>query len=115
MKKIMSWNDFEKACGLIVKKLKGYNLNTVYGIPRGGLPLAVRLSHLMELDLIIDERKITSSTLIADDIADTGKTLYPWRGHVIATLYYHKQSIVIPTVWIYEKKDAWVIFPWERK
>jgi len=52
-------------------------------------------------------------TLIVDDIADTGETLKNYEKFFIATLYYHKQSIVKPNIWIYEKKDQWIQFPWE--
>ena len=54
--------------------------------------------------------------LIVDDIADTGKTLKHIVGPNIITytIYYHKQSIVTPNAWVFEKTDEWVVFPWEE-
>ena len=36
------------------------------------------------------------------------------RDVVIYTMHYHKQSSVIPNYWAFEKKDNWVVFPWEE-
>jgi len=110
----MSWNEFENASRAIVYLLKTHHVTSVYGIPRGGLPLAVKLSHLMSLKLIIDKKEITDTTLVVDDIADTGRTLLPFKDHITATIYYHLRSKIEPTVWLYEKHDKWIVFPWER-
>ena len=110
----MSWKEFENASRAIVYLLKSHHVTSIYGIPRGGLPLAVKLSHLMNLKLIINEKKITDTTLVVDDIADTGRTLFPYKDYTTATIYYHPKSKIIPTVWIYEKANAWVVFPWEN-
>ena len=84
----------------------------VYGIPRGGLILAVLLSHKLELPMLLAP---TSKSLVVDDIADTGKTLQHFHdiGTFIVTLYYHQQSLIMPSLWLHEKGDKWVVFPWE--
>ena len=105
---------FAFACEKIAHRIKKMNIKNIYGIPRGGSVVAVYLSHLSELP-IIEEPMFKDETLIVDDISDTGKTLNAYKhfGYKIATIYYHKQSIVEPDIWIYEKKDDWVLFPWE--
>lgn len=50
-----------------IKKFEG-----VYGFPRGGLCLAVALSHSLELPLLEEPK---NNSLIIDDIYDTGYTL----------------------------------------
>ena len=30
-----------------------------------------------------------------------------------ATLHWHHQSIVKPTWYVWEKKDDWIVYPWE--
>lgn len=48
-----------------------------------------------------------------DDIADKGKTLMPFTDRFfIFTLFYHRQSVVVPDYWVYEKKDNFIVFPW---
>ena len=59
---------------------------------------------------------MNSKILIVDDIADTGKTLEPLLRpkFITYTIYWHKQSIVKPDYYCFEKKDQWVVFPWEE-
>lgn len=84
----------------------------VYGFPRGGLPLAVWISHKARLPLLLSPYE---GALLVDDIADTGNTLLRFKeSHFIATMFYHRQSVVIPDLWLFEKKNEWIIFPWEQ-
>ena len=119
-KEYMTWGQFDDACHKLVEKLKYNKFKNIFGIPRGGLVVAVKLSHLLDIPLITDMKDSTYNTLVVDDIADSGNTLKPYKSEdfylCVATLYYHKQSIVIPDFWIYEKKkDSYVIFPWENQ
>ena len=103
----------------IVKDIKN-----VVGIYRGGLPIAVHLSHYFSWDYIEDHHFNVSTehfienTLIVDDIADTGKTLNDYTlndynySFPTATLFYKKRSIIQPTFYV-ETTDKWIVFPWE--
>ena len=51
MKKL-SWKEFDECTYSIYKKCKNKNLKGVYGFPRGGLCLAVALSHSLGLPLL---------------------------------------------------------------
>jgi len=73
---------------------------------------AVYLSHILNMP-IIDEDIINEGTLVIDDIADTGETLEIFDDFIKATLYYHKESTIEPEIWIFQKKDKWIVFPWE--
>ena len=79
--------------------------------------MAVKLSHLLNLDLITDEKDITNRTLIVDDISDTGRTLERYslmmKG-AIATLHYKPTSKVRPDYFYSETLD-WIIYPWETE
>lgn len=118
----LSWEYFDLACAEIAKQVKVSKkpVINIYGIPRGGLVVAVKLSHLLNIPIITDITEITAKTLIVDDIADTGKTLQALSLScpkfffiLIATIYYHKQSLIKPNIWIFEKKANWIVFPWE--
>lgn len=89
------------------------NATGVYGIPRGGLVLAVIISHRYKLPLL---QAPCEGCIVVDDIADTGTTLvhYKQKGYYITTMFYHKQSKVIPDFWKHEKQEEWIIFPWEE-
>ena len=82
--------------------------------PRGGLCLAVALSHSLGLPLL-DEPK--NNSLIVDDIYDTGYTLERIK-HLKGSEVHVWISKKKPTWWnaykcIIEKE--WIIFPWENK
>jgi len=118
-KEYMTWEQFDKACYKLAEALKPLKFKNIYGIPRGGLIVAVRLSHLLNIPLILYIKSSGQNTLIVDDIADTGKTLKPFKSEgcylCITTLYYHKQSVVVPDYYVHIKKDRWIVFPWEVK
>ena len=47
-----TWSQFDKASELIANKCKFTEFSGIYGVPRGGLCLAVTLSHKLNIDLI---------------------------------------------------------------
>ncbi len=122
-KVIISYSEYSLLLDELVEKIKaGLDLSKIemiYTYLRGGLPIAVHLSHALNIKMFTDETPVDfykyepGTILVVDDIADTGQTLLPFMPRESATIYYHKQSVVEPTIWIYEKKDAWVHFPWE--
>ena len=93
--------------------LKGADFDGIWGPARGGFTPLVRLSHLLDIPYI---EKPTKLSLIIDDIADTGKCLgvYAKDEYFITTLFYHRQSSFVPNIWLREKKDKYIIFPWEK-
>ncbi len=118
-KEFMSWEQFDNACRELAHKIKQSNLiiNVIYGIPRGGLVVAVRLSHLLDIPMFLGgttKEYPYYKFLIVDDIAETGKTLsYFLRDYPLATIYYNRKSGVVPDFWVHEKKSGSVVFPWE--
>tara|TARA_R100001377_G_scaffold85274_1_gene71176 strand:- start:2830 stop:3243 length:414 start_codon:yes stop_codon:yes gene_type:complete len=125
MKQFISWDEYDGYIDSIANWVSASNLNLVgiYGLPRGGLPMAVSLSHKLGLPLLLDyyDRRIikdvsnVNKVLVVDDIADTGETLKKFSPlhNVICTFHYHKQSIVTPDYWVHEKGDDWIVYPWE--
>jgi hypoxanthine phosphoribosyltransferase len=99
----------------LIKKSKE-QLHCIYAVPRGGLVIAVHLSHLLGLPITDNP---FGHILVVDDISDSGSTLDKWRRKrlarvSIATLYVKEGTKVVPNFWVAEyKKDQWVEFPWE--
>ena len=109
-----TWEEFDKSIYEIFEHSRNWNLSGIYGIPRGGLCLAVALSHRLNLE-ILDQPK--DNTLIVDDIYDSGKTLNKYRNYS-GLKHYVLVSKSKPTWWNsvhIENKNNWVIFPWEDK
>tara|TARA_B100000902_G_scaffold175883_1_gene169639 strand:- start:709 stop:1131 length:423 start_codon:yes stop_codon:yes gene_type:complete len=124
MKTFITWKEYDDMIDKISKYVKQYPLGeigAVYGLPRGGLPIAVSLSHSLGLPLLMDyyDRKIVTNKkiLVVDDIADTGHTLKDFENthNIICTFHYHKQSIVKPDFYCEEKGDKWIVYPWETQ
>lgn len=110
---IYTWRMFDEDINRIVNRIHNHRFSGVYGVPRGGLPLAVVLSHKLKLPLLLAP---CSDCLICDDIADSGKTLKQYNNKYFTAVLIHKYTTETkPNVhgrmyW----EDDWVIFPWEK-
>ena len=114
MASYFTWSDFDRGVDLIANKCKSLKFSGVYGIPRGGLCLAVALSHKLNIELISEPIK---NSIIVDDIYETGKTLNPLKnieGVMFFVLISKKKPTWWNTVYLADKKD-WIVFPWENK
>ena len=118
------WYEFDSDMNKLVKEiLYDKKLKYVVGIPRGGLPIAVSLSHLTNLECLsgFDVNKLSSSfttkeLLIVDDISDSGRTLrlVSNLNFKTATLFTRTTSVTPPTYTVNVLDDRrWVLFPWE--
>lgn len=112
---VFTWLDFDKDVSTLREKIlaTGYRFENIYGIPRGGLVLAVALSHVLNLPLKTREEEVGVNTLIVDDISDSGDTLLPYRRSVTATLHVVRGTKVVPTFYTRVRQKNWVIYPWE--
>lgn len=109
------WDDIETVINEIVDKLNELKLpiDSVYGIPRGGLIPAVILSHKLDLPLTLTP---TENTLIVDDISDTGVTLSQNDYKYTVTLHMRKGSTYEPTIYgRFIDSDKWIVYPWESR
>lgn len=118
----MSWKEFDRATRFLARRIQKSKIkySALCGIPRGGLMVAIRLSHLLDIPLTESESLdfMNKNILIVDDVADTGKTLqfYVLYGYPTATLYWNPESSIQPKFWIKRKSPKeWIIFPWESK
>ena len=114
MTKYFTWREFDKSVDYIADQCKSWKLSGIYGVPRGGLCLAVALSHKLDIQLI---EKPSKNSLIVDDIFETGITLSNFKnieGAIFFVLVSKKKPIWWHTVKSVCKKE-WIVFPWENK
>ena len=114
MTKYFTWSEFDKSVDHIATKCKFWKLSGIYGVPRGGLCLAVALSHKLDIQII---EKPSKNSLIVDDIFETGITLSSFKdieGVNFYVLISKKEPIWWNTV-IFSNKKEWIVFPWENK
>ena len=114
MSRYFSWAEFDKSVDYIAKQCKFCKFSGVYGVPRGGLCLAVALSHKLNIQLI---EKPLKNSLIVDDVYETGITLSKFKnieGANFFVLFSKKKPIWWNSVTLSYKKE-WIVFPWENK
>ncbi len=114
MTSYFSWTDFDKSVEHITNICKEIKFSGVYGIPRGGLCLAVALSHKLNISLLSSPLK---NSLIVDDVYETGVTLKDFK-EIEGAMFFVLVSKKTPTWWkavnlALEKE--WIVFPWEDK
>ncbi len=114
MTRYFTWNEFDKSVDYIANQCKLLKLSGIYGVPRGGLCLAVALSHKLNIQLI---KKPSKNSLIVDDVYETGLTLSNFKdieGAIFYVIISKKKPIWWNTVNLSYKKE-WIVFPWENK
>ena len=120
---ILSWNDVNALVEKVVDELAGnIQFKYIYGIPRGGLVLAVMLSHRLNLEFIQKlptnyPEELFDEILVVDDIIDKGETAkeYMEKGVKNFVCLHYKASSNIPIVFCPQIKtdDEWILYPWE--
>ena len=111
--RLLSWDEFNQCIYGFTKLLNDQEFSGVYGFPRGGLCLAVALSHSLNIPLL---NKPETGSLVVDDIYETGTTLNSVRDlpGSIAIVWISKTQ---PTWWhsmeVIDSQE-WLIFPWEN-
>ena len=125
----LTYNDFSKLIDDFILLITSNNnkYDSVHGFIRGGLPIAVHLSHYLNIPLIVDPTKImitqniNDTLLVVDDIVDNGNTMnyfvsladFHRINYVTASLYWKPHSTFIPDFYLFET-EKWIVFPWEK-
>ena len=108
-----TWSEFDNAVEYIANKCMFLEFSGIYGVPRGGLCLAVALSHKLKINLISEPKK---NSLIVDDVYETGITLKTFKD-VEGAMFFVLFSKSKPKWWnsvFIAKKSEWIVFPWEN-
>ena len=108
-----TWSEFDNAVEHIASKCKVLKFSGIYGVPRGGLCLAVALSHKLKINLISEPKK---NSLIVDDVYETGITLNTFKdieGAMFYVLFSKTKPKWLNSVFI-SNKSEWIVFPWEN-
>lgn len=148
-REIMSWEIFGDASRHLATEIAedGYEPDIVLAIARGGLliagalgyALAVKNVYTMNVEFYtgVDERLEVpmilppvpdlvdldhARILIADDVADTGKTLKLVKefcagkvAEVRCAVLYEKPISVVQCEYVWKRTDKWINFPWSDK
>lgn len=145
----LSWQAFGKASRELAEEIAadGFRPDIILAIARGGLfvagslgyALAVKNLHLMNVEFYTGEGTTldmpvmlppvpdavdfsAKKVLIADDVADTGKTIELVHGFVNdlvaearTAVIYEKPQSLIKCDYVWRRTDLWINFPWSSE
>ena len=114
MTKYFTWSEFDKSVDYITNQCKKMKITGIYGVPRGGLCLAVALSHKLNIQLI---EKPLKDSLIVDDVYETGITLRNFK-NIEGVNFFVLVSKKKPVWWKsvnLSLNEEWIVFPWENR
>lgn len=87
----------------------------IYGIPKGGIALAIKLSEQLSIPLIeLNDIDKVNMPLIVDDLVDSGATRKKFSDYDFACIHIKKNTPkdAYPTHFLHQK-DEWIQYWWE--
>ena len=100
----MEFKEFEERCKDIANEIKtNKNIKFIFGVPRGGIITATRVSYLTGIPLTFAPKG--NDTCIIDDLIDTGATRHSFGNFPYFFVLLDKQI---------ENINDWVLFWWEK-
>lgn len=148
-REVLTWEMFGTAAREIAQQVvdSGFRPDLILSVARGGLGLGMALGYALDVKNLsavnvefytgVDERLEVPMmlpptpaaidlaglrVLIADDVADTGKTLELVRefcaGHVAearTAVVYEKPGTVVLPDYVWRRTDRWIDFPWSAE
>lgn len=124
----ITYNGFGELANMLCDKIKEshYTFSSVYGLPRGGMVLAVHLSFNLDIPLLTNIMNFIPNKhhrlLIVDDIIGVGcgyeraiefcdiKNI-----QYSTAVLFDKSETDIPPHFIIDKINSWVVFPWDKR
>ena len=110
----LSWQQFDDAVARLAERFAHEPVHGVYGIPRGGLCLAVALSHAMGQPFLLAPQP---GCLVVDEVVETGQTLEGVRQQCPDAVFAVWVSKQPPKWWEAVEvtaSDEWIVFPWSN-
>jgi len=96
--RIVKEEEWMKLLLKLIKSIKGKYYSGVYGVPRGGIPIACAISAKLNIPLV---SKPFDGCLVVDDLIDSGKTAEKYKNYEFKVL-------------IIKKDNEWIEFWYEN-
>ena len=119
----VSLAQFQVLCELLAEKIDHTKYTSIYGVPSGGVPVAMQLSLLLSIPLQeshIFDGKPDKSCLVVDDLIDSGATRSNYPDNDFACLFikdgakYNTKKKALTLIASYEIISDWIHFFWEK-
>ncbi|MEB3247515.1 MAG: phosphoribosyltransferase [Synechococcus sp.] len=112
--RVLSWLEFDQAVQGLAERWSAASFAGIYGVPRGGLCLAVALSHALERPLLAEPQP---DALIVDDVYETGRTLEVLHARfptASCAVWVSKRPVQWWDAVVVTDSSEWLLFPWEN-
>lgn len=114
----LTWNNYSNLVDHLISKMDMSKYDTICGIPRGGMVLALIMSYKtnkpiitpVELDLYTQN---LDKVLIVDDIIDSGKTMEQYIEKYTTAALFKSYRCPIETDYYAQLSCNWIVFPYE--
>lgn len=104
-------SDIITACQRVIES--GAKFDSVFGVPRGGFYPAHIVAKILNLPLTLDPEKVTTETLLVDDLVDSGATRDEWVKRtgcrILAVYGFHSDDADFVGTVI--TRGEWITFP----
>jgi GTP cyclohydrolase I len=108
----VTWQDLATEADRIAERWRG-KVSAVYGIPTGGVPLALMVAHRLDLPMV-EEWHPGLRILVVDDLIDTGRTMSNYSSTEFIDAGFRKPYSPIKYAPHARTIDEWLWFPWEH-
>ena len=108
-RRILTHADCINACARLVKDLAITASTPIYGIPRGGIPVAYIVGGLVTSNCLLENPE--EAMVLLDDVIDSGTTRTWWsEGKFPGVQFAALADYLDPP----RRKEEWLVFPWEQ-
>lgn len=106
---------FQKDVATMASKIQDAGYKFLYGVPRGGIYVAMELSKQTGIPIIDELPKLPDITiLVVDDIVDSGRTRAKYAEYIFACLHIKPYSSKEEGLyWVHTTND-WITYWWEK-
>ncbi len=117
--KFYGLNEFNSDIEILANKINKDKYTSLYGVPRGGIVVALALSKVLGIPLSerpfgFGKEENNLSCLVVDDLIDSGETRLRYPDHDFAVLHLKEEAKSLPTYYASkEKQGEWIEYFWE--
>lgn len=113
----VSVDDFRRDVARLARDIPAGRYTALYGVPRGGVPVVLELSRHLPNLRVLEQPPVTEAaartTLVVDDILDSGRTRERFAGSDFAVLHQKASAPGSATYFVHGGVDRWVVYWWE--
>lgn len=106
-----NWREVRRVANRVGDRWAGDDVVAVYGIPRGGVPVALMVAERLGVE--VADEPFGDGVLVVDDLVDSGRTADVYEAAWGFDALYRKPHSPAHHAPLAIEVDGWLVFPWE--